>query len=300
MASLTALPTELLIQIASYLDKDDLCAVRKSSKRLAATASYTLFHTIRLYPSPKSIEKYYAFLESPELNKAVRHVYLNTIDGNALLATPDAATGYIPRPYDPSVLHPDAPVIRTSPLRWSHLFAHLLTHAAPHHLRTFRIGSSGLGGWHHRSATHPADNDNNNNDDDDNNNDDANDPSHPRVYANLPLALQPDRYLICHMGIGPSWYTDLGTLAWPALFEPEDGAGTRAGDETERFIDALEAGDVDAEDREALVALLRGIGQVREGEEEGVEVGGMLGRAWGWRDAAVYGSIGPRDPDAWP
>ncbi|KAL1635011.1 hypothetical protein SLS58_010463 [Diplodia intermedia] len=80
MASLTALPTELLIQIASYLDKDDSCAVRLSSKRLAATASYMLFHTIRLYPSPKSIEKYYAFLESPELNKSVRHVYLNTVE----------------------------------------------------------------------------------------------------------------------------------------------------------------------------------------------------------------------------
>ncbi|KKY24510.1 putative f-box domain protein [Diplodia seriata] len=233
-------------QYFGYLPLLDLRPLHLPRLRTLALGNYTISHSWQIS---------WLTAHCPRL----RHLHLDDcsiIPYFQLLATPDAATGYIPPPHDPSVLHPDAPVIRTSPLRWSHLFAHLLTHAP--HLRTFRIGSSGLGGWHHRhvlpSATQPADNDNDNNDDDsdnDNNNADANDPSHPRIYANLRTALHPDRYLICHMGIGPSWYTDLGTLAWPALFEPEDGAGSPAGDETERFIDALEAGVVDAEDKAA-------------------------------------------------
>ncbi|KAL1635010.1 hypothetical protein SLS58_010462 [Diplodia intermedia] len=233
-------------QYFGYLPLLDLRPLHLPRLRTLALGNYTFSHSWQLS---------WLTAHCPRL----RHLHLDDcsiIPYFQLLATPDAAGHYIPNTAPPNHA---APVIRTSPLRWSHLFAHLLTHAAPH-LRTFRIGSSGLGGWHqhHRrhhalppSAKHPAAAAA----------DDENDPSHPRVYQNLRLALHPDRYLVCHMGIGPSWYTDLGTLAWPALFEPEDGAGAPAGDETERFIDALEGGGVDAEDEEALVALLRGIGQ---------------------------------------
>ena len=86
MASLTALPEELLIAIFSYLAKEDLCTLRLTSKRLASSTCHSLFSTVRLHPSSESIEKYNAMLEHPHISEAVRHVYLNTIEEDAVRA----------------------------------------------------------------------------------------------------------------------------------------------------------------------------------------------------------------------
>lgn len=86
MASLTALPGELLIVIFSCLGKEDLCTLRLTSKRLASSTCHSLFSTVRLYPSSESIQKYNAMLEHPHISEAVRHVYLNTIEEDAVRA----------------------------------------------------------------------------------------------------------------------------------------------------------------------------------------------------------------------
>lgn len=86
MASFPALPEELAIGIFSYLAKEDLCALRLTSKRFANSTCRSLFSTVRLYPSSESIEKYNAMLEHPDISKAVHHVYLNTIEEDAVRA----------------------------------------------------------------------------------------------------------------------------------------------------------------------------------------------------------------------
>lgn len=57
-------------------------------------------------------------------------------------------------------------------------------------------------------------------------------------------------------------------------------------DELMAFVDRLEEGVLDREDKEALVRLVEGIGQ---GGADDVK--GMMDRGWGWRDESVYGHI---------
>lgn len=219
---------------------------------------------------------------------SLRHLYLDdcSIVNYFQLYAPTDTEGYVTvpcKPYPDDLLH--RPTLRTSPLRWAAVFDAL--RAAGTSLRTFRIGSSALGGWHFYRARRlraPVDGD----------------PSHLRVYEGLRVGLFPDRYLLCHMGIGPSWYTDLGTLPWPEGFEAQDGDGSREGNEVMGFLEALDEGVVDRADKEALVRLVEGVGRRRreeeggvDGEKEDVVVEGLMGRGWGWRDEAVYGNFGP-------
>ncbi|KAB2573621.1 hypothetical protein DBV05_g7713 [Lasiodiplodia theobromae] len=199
----------------------------------------------------------------------LQHLYLDdcSIVHYALLYAYPDAEGYVANPLQPLPELQQRPVIRNYSLRWSHTFDRL--RRSLHRLKTFRMGSSGLMGWRrrHRRGQEPL----------------TADPSDPAVYTSLPLGLFPDRYLLCHMGMGPSWYTDLGTLSWPC----EDEYGTREGDdELMAFVDQLEEGVLDREDKEALVRLVEGIGQ---GGAEDVK--GMMERGWGWRNESVYGHI---------
>lgn len=263
-------------QYFGYMPRLDLRGLHFPRLRTLALGNYIISHAWQLD---------WLARHGPSL----RHLYLDdcSIINYFQLYAPTDIEGYVTapcKPYPDDLLH--RPTIRTSSLRWAAVFDAL--RAAGTSLHTFRIGSSALGGWHFYRARRlraPVDGDS----------------SHPRVYERLRVGLFPDRYLLCHMGIGPSWYTDLGTLPWPEGFEAQDGDGSREGNEVMGFLEALDEGVVDRADKEALVRLVEGVGRRRREEEGGVDgeeedvvvVEGLMGRGWGWRDEAVYGNFGP-------
>ncbi|GME60433.1 F-box domain cyclin-containing protein [Neofusicoccum parvum] len=80
--SLVTLPEELLSNVASFLDNDDLGSLRLTCKQLVVAATHALFSLVRLCPSDDSLEFYHRILEHPEFSKHARHVELNTLDEN--------------------------------------------------------------------------------------------------------------------------------------------------------------------------------------------------------------------------
>ncbi|KAL1637442.1 hypothetical protein SLS56_000580 [Neofusicoccum ribis] len=77
---LLVLPQELLSNVAGFLARDDLCALRLSCGMLLAPATYALFAFVRLYHTDESIKRYNNIIGHPDYKKHIRYVELFTLE----------------------------------------------------------------------------------------------------------------------------------------------------------------------------------------------------------------------------
>jgi len=80
MASITLLPSELLVRIISFLDRSSLKAIRETSRVLSQFATPRLFNTLHLFPDEESYEAVDHIINHATLKKMVKKVYVNTCE----------------------------------------------------------------------------------------------------------------------------------------------------------------------------------------------------------------------------
>ncbi|KAF2731695.1 hypothetical protein EJ04DRAFT_578897 [Polyplosphaeria fusca] len=94
MASLLALPTEILLEIAAYLPRADLHRFRLTCKTLAKVGANILFETLLLFISQASLSPAMQQIQrTPELMECIRHLDLWMFDDSYQQAAIDFISG---------------------------------------------------------------------------------------------------------------------------------------------------------------------------------------------------------------
>ncbi|KAK0738125.1 hypothetical protein B0T18DRAFT_239557 [Schizothecium vesticola] len=77
--NIVSLPEEIIFNIFTPLERNELCSLRLVCHRLHSTATQTLFSLVCLYASDESLARYNRIIQHPSFKTYVRHVELNTL-----------------------------------------------------------------------------------------------------------------------------------------------------------------------------------------------------------------------------